>query len=383
MKVPCEKCKKQNHFTHVFCKNCGNEMPVTELKEKSGFQLFCIYVWNMIKAIWKGILDNLYLIFLASAIAYFIFYKVVANNQNYLSSWTYKDETLEVLKTVAFIIFSAGIFTSSLKYLQYIKVFEKEFDRVLSSKKYLKQVKESVESITLSKKFLLKQTNLEKIWQDVTLCMYQKEFPELFEKLKSNLNNELFKQNNISYYYKHQIVEYNITIVSEWVIQLEQSITYTLIRPSEKLFNWNFGAVCLKSDSDNEIYPKIEVEFLSGKFKFDSNVDVIVDKEKDPQLLYKFVNKDLSGSKEYLIKMKMTQLQNIKDDRFWTFGSDRIIDDLDVRIQFPKELDVVFTESTKDREFVKIETNDLNKKYYMNRGLLLPGEKFKIFFLKK
>lgn len=379
VKIDCKICSSKNSYKHKHCCSCGNELPITELEEKNGFTIFLIYIGNILISLWKGVIDNLYLIFLVVSIGYFIFYSIVADNELYFKGWESKKQTLSTLKNISYFIFSAGIFTSSLKYLQYLKVFEKEFERILSSEKYNKQIKDSVESITFSKKFLLKQNNIEEIWEKVTLCMYEKQFPELYNELKKNLKNELFKQNNISYYYKNQKIDFYISKVSEDLIKIEQTITYSIIRPSEKLFDWDFRVITENDISEDGKYPQIEIDFLNCDETLKSED---VKNEVIGNSLIKTVSKKLSGRREYHLKRKITLMQNLQNDRFWSFGSDRIIDDLDVNVQYDDTLNVIFTESMKQKKFIVQECREKNKKSYINRGLMLPGEKFKLFFLK-
>lgn len=379
--IECITCTEKNNIKYKHCYQCGNELPKIEEEILNGFLSFLYFILDILKKISIALLNNLYLIFLIISISCFIFYGIVNDDPDYFKGWKEKKSVLEVIKNLSLIIFSAGIFTSSLKYLQYIKVFEKEFDRILNSEKFSSKIKESVESITFSKEFLHKQNNLEKIWQKVTLVMYEKQFPDLYHQLKNELQNELFNHNNISFYYKNFKIEYFITRIPETDnLKIEEQTTYTLVRPNNKLFDWDFKVAIDSDDSDNKRYPEIEMEFLnSTKCIFNKTDDVEVIEQKD--LVIKKIKKKLHGNKNYLIKRKIIMVQNLHKDREYSFGSDRIIDDLDITIQFSEDLNVIFSESWKVK-FIKKETKDNNIKSYIYRGLLLPGEKFKLFFLK-
>lgn len=335
----------------------------------------------MLKGFAIGFFNNLYLIFLVFSVSYFLYYFFITNSKSNETFCELNKSTLTLLKEFSLIIFSAGIFTSSLKYLQYIKVFEKEFERIFNSKNFNEKIKDSVESITFSKEFLHKQNNLEKIWQKVTLIMYEKQFPELYSQLKTNLKNELFKYNNISFYYKNFKIEYHISRISNSdKIKIEELTTYTLVRPNTKLFDWDFKVALDSSECEDKKYPEIEIDFMDSDNKFDTSLNIIT-KEIDENIV-KEIKMKLIGNTNYLIKRKITMIQDLQKDREYSFGSDRIIEDLDIQIQYSDDLNVIFSESWKVK-FIKEEKRIKNIKSYIHRGLLLPGEKFKLFFLKE
>lgn len=380
-KIICEICECDNKNNHIHCCKCGNQLPIQEVSKENKFFLFIKYLGNIITGFIESTFNNLYLIFLILSIIYFIYYLIISNSGTHLVFFNANLKTLTLLKEISLIIFSAGIFTSSLKYLQYIKVFEKEFERIFASSNFTQKVKESVESITFSREFLQKQNNLEKIWQRVTLTMYEKQFPQLYGQLKNIIKNELFKQNNISFYYKNFKLDYYISREEgSDKIKIEEITTYNLIRPDRKLFEWNFKVAIEKTDSNNDEYPKISIDFID-------NDELVFDSEKDIEIIpneentIKEVKKKINGQTNYLIKRHIEIYQDLNKDREYSFGSDRIIEDLDITIHTDNFINAIFSESWKVK-FINENTRESNKKSYIYRGLLLPGEKFKLFFIK-
>ncbi|MEO9478480.1 MAG: hypothetical protein ABJF56_03385 [Maribacter dokdonensis] len=334
----------------------------------------------MITKLWKGILNNLYLILLSVSLIYFVVYAVLIFDDNYLSNWDKKVFWLDFFKNIALLIFSAGIFTASLKYLQYIKVFESEFERILLSKKFSDKIKDSVESITFSEEFLLKQANLGEIWETVTLSKYKQQFPGLYANLKKNINNTFFIKNNISYYYKHTKKTYNISVISEFLIRIEETTVFTIVRPNTDEFEWDFNVSLEEKNSEDKKYPEVEIIPLKDygtEFDPKNNVENII---KD-ELLIKNCKITLSGHEVYNIKRIINTHQDLKVDREWVFGSDRIMDHLDVRVKYSNDLNVIFS-SSNNVKFINEDLTESNEISYISQDLMLPGEKFKLFFLK-
>lgn len=381
--IICYSCNTTNNSIHAHCSGCGKKL--MKKKDRTKFQNIVSFFGSMLKQLIRGILNNFYLILISISLAYFAVYMWVS----YLSSASNPLSDYELYwygfwKDISLLIFTAGIFTASLKYLQYIRVFEKEFDRILGSDKYNEKLKQSIESITLSEDYFLKQNNLEHIWEIVTLSKYRKGFPDIYDILKKNIKNELFEKNNISYYYKHFKIEYKISKVSEDGIVIKEVTNYTIVRHTNEPFDWDFEIRVEEADSgENNEYPSIEFEVLNNDgivFAPEKDIEII---QKEDQII-KLINKELKGNDEYHIKRTVIFNQNLKNDRQCVFGCDRIIDDLEVVVKYDKDLKVLFSPAWKVK-FYEEEIKDLGnviEMSYFNRDLILPGEKYKLFILK-
>lgn len=377
--VICDNCQDYNSFENKFCKNCGKSLEKIDQKE----------TWKVFKLIkhlsiifYKGAKNNIYLILLFLSLAYFFTYIILMFFLD-KNKYDINIELLGFIKEISLIIFSAGIFTCALKYLQYLDVFKKDFEKIIFSKRYNDVLKQNIESITLSEDFFLKQNNIESIWQTVTLSKYKKEFPELYDSIKSKLENELFKKSNIEYYYKNVHKIYSIDLMEdEKYIEIREETNYSVIRNSENAFIWDCHLKILKEDSENGKYPDIDVKIIN-------DLDVTYQKDDEKEIkqgkfLIKKIEKKLQGKKEYHIKRTVKIKQNLNHDREYSFGSSRIIDDISVSLRYSKRLKVIFSEVGKVK-FYKDEENvftDIIEKTYINRGVLTPGEKFKLFFIK-
>ena len=138
-----------------------------------------------------------------------------------------------------------------------------------------------------------------------------------------------------------------------------------------------------KSDSNNGEYPKINFKILnSDSIKFDEKNDIKEEELGDE--IIKRVSKTLQGKDEYHIERTVIFSQNLDNDRECIFGCDKIIDDISINIRYGKDLKVIFSPAWKvnyHQENIK-ELADFNEINYFNRGILLPGEKFKLFIIK-
>lgn len=382
--IECKECLNSNIVDNIYCGQCGEELPKIENQESQWIIIkLSKFIWHLIKKIFMSLLNNFYIVLLVISIFYFILFAITLNDAQYFPNWIEKNYWLNFCKDISILVFSAGIFTASLKYLQYIKMFESEFDKILMSERFNNKIKQNVESITYSEDFLLQQNNLDEIWEKVTLSKYKKQFPELYPILKKNIKNELFKKNNISYYYKNFRIEYFVTKEEGDIIRIEERTKYTIIRPTSTKFKWDFSISIESDDSENGKYPEIDIRLINNECGMNFvPKDDIKSHVTEEGLLVKKVDKVLKGQKEYHVFRTTVVKQNLNNDREFKMGCSRIIDDLDVSVKYSNDLKVIFSRAS-NVSFIKEDLQDLNSFSYINRDLMLPGEKFKLFFLKK
>lgn len=281
----------------------------------------------------------------------------------------------EFIKDLCKILFSAGIFTTTLSFLDSLNVFKKNFKDIIMSKDFENLLTKKIDALAYSKEHLNKQANLEKIWQTVTLCKYEQEFPELYAKLENKIENSLFKRSNISYYYKNFQISFSISVDENGYVTTLERTSFTIVRPKKDNFTFDFSATYNHEDPK----AKVDVKFFSKNAdEIDFSSINILPKVgvKNTELTFEKV---LSGHLEYHIESIVTHTQNINNDRIFIFSSDRIIDDLTVYIENKPNIKVTFV-PTNNNKFYHNGTHDDTKMSYINRDVLLSGQKFILFY---
>lgn len=355
------------------------------------FLIFALIVTLLIIVFTKGIIPRIkrflsllkkyaYVIMMFPVVIYVLFYIVYQLNPSFKESLALNDSILNLLGQISLVFFGSGIFSASLKFLDSMDVFGKNFKKIILSKEFEQVLSSKIDALAYSKEHLIKQNNLADIWQNVTLCKYEKEFPkELYDKLKKKLNNDLFSTSSLSYYYKNFQINYNIKMIDDEHIQIEERSSFTIMRPTDEPFNFDFYHRRKKDESDKT---KFECSFKTknqDEIKFE-----ISDPEEDSvenEIITSY-KKELSGHKEYHIESYNKSINELDKDRFFTFGCSRIIDDLTINITHDSDLCVIFKQNSKDKLYHNgaFEENILA---FINRDVLLPGEKFTMFFYRK
>ena len=316
---------------------------------------------------------------LGIATMYAIFYSVYSLNETVNDSLNKYDKVISYFANISILFFTAGIFSVSLKYFQFLGIFEAEFKKVISSKDFDQKLEKQLKQITFSEDFLIEQSNLPELWETVTLCKYKQQFPEIYPKLKKKIDNELFITDNISYYYKNFQINYNIEQIDTNYVKVIESASLTIVRPDINEFEWDFG-VTFDDTEDKKIKYDLSYEVKNGNgIVFDSSD---IKTRKKLGLINKYITKKLSGHLEYHIERRIELVQDLRVDRQFSFASDRIIDDISLKIQHCDNLSVFFTTVNKNKMYHNGASNK-DELAYINRDIFLSGEKFKIFIYKK
>lgn len=323
--------------------------------------------------------DHKLTLFVYLASIYLIFYTFYFFNKDlkiYIDSRGY-EELIKYLSQVSILIFTSGIFAASLKYLQLLEVFKNQFNEYIESSTFDNKLKKNLKSITFSEDYLLEQSDLPALWKKITLSMYKKEFPHIYEKINKKLNNTFFDKDNISYYYQNFQMTFEISLEENDIVKTIQRINYTIIRPNTNSFIWDFKFSIPKSEIDANFVATARLqEDINNFTDIERNLEDI-----GSNLIIKF-SKKLKDKLEYHLEREVTTYQKISEDRIFSFGCDRIINLLNVDIKHSKNMNVLFQPVNRER----FDPNNCTIGYdksYTNRDILLPGEKFILIYLKK
>ncbi|MEL4306719.1 hypothetical protein [Joostella sp. CR20] len=328
------------------------------------------------------IIDYFYLILIPFPVVYLVLYSASLENGELSSEFFLDTQVAVTLKDLSIWFFTAGIFSATIKYLNTITYVKKKFKDIILSKEFDSVLSKKLEIMAYSKEYLKEHANIEDLWRKVTLLKYETEFPAIYSKLKDIVSNE-FNEKNTSFYYKHFTMEFDLKLHSNNNdIEFEINTTFTIVRPNKEVFEWTFDHEVLTELLDTEKSNAIKVYNLDpGKEKefepFNKDVSPSRDGFSVVRLVY-----ELKGKEEYHIKHKRIFTQDINKDRYYGFGSKRILDDLKVSIKHCDKLSVFFTNVNNVRFISEIKQGE-NTQTHTHNGLITPGENFKFFLIRK
>lgn len=347
-------------------------------------------LWEMLKLVF----NYFYVILIPIPVIYLMYYYLFFDKLNPETYIFNSVDLIKDLKDLSFWFFTAGAFSAATKIISNLKIFKSQFENIIISDKF----KETFKNILLSKEFdiqlsnkfeiltfshenLNRQPNLDKIWKDVTLCKYEKQFPHLMEKLRDKIENELFEENNLSYYYKNLRIQVKFELLENDVIKIIETSSSTVISNNNDIIDIEFFVTSHESDSEN-IYTKI----IPSKTKIDGiafDEDFFKDTNpiKEGEYFKKIFKHQLRDKKEYHIERCIEMKQKLIDDRIYSFSSSKIIDDIYINLVTCENLDIFF--SPVNKNFFDKDNIEIDGINFANRDVLMPGEKFKVFIFKK
>lgn len=347
-------------------------------------------IWEILKIMF----NYFYVVLIPIPIFYLIYYYLFFNDTN---KETYIFNSLELikdLKNLSFWFFTAGAFSAATKIISNLKIFKTQFEEVIISDKFKEEFKKVLisdeldalltkkfEILTFSPENLHKQQNLDVIWKDVTLCKYEKHFPQLMEKLRSKIENDLFEENNLSYYYKNLRLQVKFKLLENDIIEITETSSSTLISNTENEIDIEFFVTSHESDSEN-IYTKIiPAKTKINGIAFEEEDFIDSNPIKEGVFFKKIFKHQLKGSKEYHIERCIEMKQKLQDDRIYSFSSSKIIDDIYINLVTCEKLNIFF--SSVDKNVFNKDNIEIDGINFANRDVLMSGEKFKVFIFKK
>lgn len=325
------------------------------------------------------IIRYMYLFLIPFPLCYLIFYYQIYDSGNN------KDitiETAQYLEKISIYFFSAGIFSATFKLINSLVVFKKHFKDIIISKEFDDVLTKKLEVLGLSDEYLLQRTDLKEIWSRVTLCKYEQKFPQLKEAIREKMENDLFHENSLSYYYKNFRTQINYELLDDKIVKITEISNFTIVSNSEELIIMDFWIST--EDIENSTEGNIYTKYIADKCKMDGvllNIQEVHSNEANTIKLYKNFNAELRGKKEYEIERSVEMTQNLEVDRVFSFSSDRIIDNFTIKLSPCKNLNIFFSPVGKNK--FNLDNQKHEGQSYISRDILLPGQKFQTFIYKK
>ena len=346
----------------------------------SKFSKIKIYLKN----IFEKINNNLYLYLLPFPIVFLLFYYFYYLPNLELLTSQKKDlpffcrpEIVEYLKGISIIFFSGGIFSATVKLINNLVLFKKNFQKVILSDEFDLLLQDKFQVLALSDKFLLNRTDIQDIWSRVTTCQFEQAFPELKNSIVKKLENDFFNDKMLSYYYHNFRIQINLELLDNDIVKITEVSNFEVKTQTVDSIYLEF-----KISSDANDGEEIYTELVKEDCKVNYNEMILSETTtiKD-NINTKEFKAELKDSLNYIVERKVEMTQNLSNDRVFSFSSSIIIDNMFVDIKLCDKLSMLFSPVNKNRFEHDNHLGENNTK--ISRDVLLPGEKFKIFIYKK
>ena len=200
------------------------------------------------------------------------------------------------------------------------------------------------------------------------------------------IKNELFQENNLSYYYDDFRIKLHFELTENNIIKITETNFFTVTPTSleEIILNFWVSQDAFIEESDtiytrlNTAQTKIDGINLDNYFENNTIIpeNIVNGDKKEKHYKIPLVNKE-----KYEIERVIEMTQDLDYDRLCSFSSSRMINGMSLRISLCDKLKYFFScpnniNLKKDRLHT-IENN------YLNKECTLPGNIYNIFIYKK
>lgn len=261
------------------------------------------------------------------------------------------------------------------------------FTVISKSSFFLDFFSDILEDIIYSSGHVTHRDDKEAIWERITKCLFTSKVPGLHDEISKTIKDTYIPDSKISYYNNYRQL---IDIV--WVDR-EKKMLKTIDRFTFDLHTNDKERFCFERDNwipkekteDYDARRKVTSYIVNGEDKTSFLKERLLGDESDEQIVgtdcYK-VEVWLEGSTKYHIEQTTERTFCLDDDCYSGFKARWIVNDMDVRVSHPNDLDVKYiSRGTADSfNIVKNDTNSLDIEY---KGLILQNQGYILLFTEK
>lgn len=313
----------------------------------------------------------------------------------------FKNGSLNILKSYSWIpLLILGAILVILSYVPYFieKSFLSEgfysigttiitavvFLTIVKSNQFSEIFKKQLRSIIYCSEHLEKRKDIRQLWLNTSKAMYEKNFPELCEKLEDNL--EKYIPIDSSKYYENYVYKVDISFDKEnhnYIILCENE-SFDLISRTKKEIEYNSSCVFERED-----YKEIITTYQLKEFKINKKII----KCKEPELIidYNFKGKkiavkhvrNLSGENKYSIEKEELKKYSLKVENTKAHTCAHIFHNYTLEVTHPKELEVKFYENGTLNNFEKKQIRNIGESLVQRfeyKGIMFKNQGTRMIF---
>lgn len=243
---------------------------------------------------------------------------------------------------------------------------------------FLGVFKQDLQNIIYGKEFIQQRKDVYPLWETLSKQMFKNKFPTLHRDFLKVIS-DYFPKEEISYYNDY---ERHTTI--NWVnketgiIKVTDIVSFELIAETTEAFTYPIKT--WTKVVNREILQNKTIEFLVNGL----NAEIANTKEtiKNGEICQE-QNVLLSGYTKYDIRYTREKIYDINEDYYIGFRASYIVNKLRVCLDYPDDIDAMFTCRGTQQDFDDVKSADskkrIEKKY---KGIILPRQGY-IFALRK
>lgn len=237
-----------------------------------------------------------------------------------------------------------------------------------STVEYLGVFRDALTDVIYDNKFLRNRRDLEDIWLNVSKALFKSKFPNINNSLLGTIKKNYLPEDEICYYNEYRNIsdiKYDTNDRDYIIVRNDISFTLKVVDKTKFTFPMN-NWICTEEQNKD----KVEFQFISVKV---NGVAVQVKPKKqvfeNNQIL--FENEiELKGCTEYKIEQVIHKKYLLKDDNYIGFKAKWLVNNMNVQLFHPKEMDVLFVDRGTSEKFNLVKKREGYLEYEY-KGLIL------------
>lgn len=312
-----------------------------------------------------------------------------------------KDGSLNILKGYSWIpLFLLGgilVILSFIPYIEKYDFFSKGlysigttiitsviFLTIVKSKQFSEIFKKQLRSIIYCTEYLENRKDIRTLWLTTSKAMYEKNFPELCEKIENNL--EKYIPIDSSKYYENYVYKVDISFddENENFIILKERETFDLISRTKEAIEYISSTVFEKEDYKEQISNYELKSFKINGEKIDCREpELKVDKKFKGKKISVIHKRNLKGRNKYSIEKEEYKKYSLKVENTKSHTCSHIFNDYTLEVTHPKDLEVSFYENGTLNNFDKKPNREVGNaivQRYEYNGIMFMNQGTRIIF---
>lgn len=312
-----------------------------------------------------------------------------------------KDDTLNVIKSYSWLpLLILGGFLVIISFIPYFNdklylskglfsigttiVTAVVFVTIVKSKQFSEIFRKQLREIVYCTEHLEKRKDIRELWMNTSKAMYEKNFPELCEKLEDNL--EKYIPIDSSKYYENYIYKVDISFdkENENYLILKESESFDLISRTKKEIEYRSTCLFEKEDYKEEISDYQMKEFKVNKKIIECKEPQLkVDKKYKGKKIAVSHIRTLSGENKYTIEKEELKKYSLKVENTKAHTCSHIFHNYVLEVTHPKELEVKFYENGTLNNFDKKPNREIGDSIFQRfeyQGIMFKNQGTRIIF---
>ena len=260
------------------------------------------------------------------------------------------------------------------------------FTIISKSSFFLDFFSDILEDIVYSSGHIKHRTDKEVIWERVTKCLFESKIPGLHDEISKTIRETYIPNSGVSYYDDYrQIIKLSWVDKEQGILKSEDFFSFDLYtNDTERFLLEREGWVpcsCNPLHNGVRLIKSYKVNGVEKVQEVKTPKDTIESKHFEGVRCYK--NEIwLEGSVKYHIEQTTERTFCLNDDCFSGFRAKWLVNNMDVRLTHPEDLDVKYVTRGTSGNF-NIVKNDIGCLDIEYKGLILRNQGYILLFTKK